>query len=206
MKPFLLTAVFALALLSSATLASESPSFDKIGIGHANIDFVGEDLSGVNLEAEKTLPGRFFLGADLLYFSEYFSTRSVNHDIYEHGSASSYSFLNANLNYKLIESGRFAAYAGVGLSRVNGDALVDGTFSASDTGGGWNVLYGVRYAFTSDIELDLNIRHRDVGDTSDQIVNIGARVYPSKRLSLNVGYTKIDSDFNYLELGASFHF
>ncbi|MGX5915021.1 outer membrane protein [Aliidiomarina sp. Khilg15.8] len=206
MKPFLLMAAFALALLSSPAQASKSPSFDSLGIGHAKINFVGEDLSGVSFDAEKTLPGRFFLSADLLYFSEVFNNRAVDHNLNDHAPTSVYSFLNANLNYKLIENGPFAAYAGVGISHVGGDALVDGMFSASDTGSGWNILYGVRHAFTSDIELDLNIRHRDLGDTSDQIVNIGARVYPSKRLSLNLGYTKIDSDFNYVEFGASFHF
>ncbi|MGX5915022.1 porin family protein [Aliidiomarina sp. Khilg15.8] len=202
----LLSAVSAVSIalfaIPSVAQAAGSPSFDNIGISYADIDFGGVSPDGFTINAEKTLQNSFFLSADLLYFSESRGNQSYSSKV-------DISLFNANINYKLVENDGFVAYAGIGVSHINVDAstsMQGSSYSDSDSETGWNALFGVRQAITSNFELDANIRHMDIADDSDQIINVSARFYPTERVSLNLGYTKIDSNFDYIELGASYHF
>lgn len=193
---------FALFTVPAIAQAADSPSFDNIGISYADIDFGAASPNGFVLSAEKSLQGSFFLSGDLLYFSESESGAGYSSEV-------DISIFNGNLNYKLVQNEGFVAYAGLGVSHINIDmsARVSGSsFSDSDSETGWNALFGIRHAITSNFELDANIRHMDIADDSDQIINVGARFYPTERVSINLGYTKIDTDFDYVELGASYHF
>lgn len=189
--------------IPAAAQATESPSFDNIGISYVDIDFSSRSLTGFAMNAEKTLPFGFFFSADALNFSDDFSDRVVLDGF---SSEAQYSFLSANLNYKLVDRGGFAAYAGAGLSYVEDEVIVRGQFSESKSENGWNILVGIRHAITSVIELDANIRHLNIADSSDQIISVGARLYPSNRISFNLGYTEVHSDFKYIEFGVSYHF
>lgn len=193
---------FAMFAIPSVAQASESPSFDNIGISYADIDFGAMSPDGFTIKAEKSLQKSFFLSADLLYFSE-----SEGNESYSRKA--DISLFNANINYKLVENEGFVAYAGIGVSHINVDSsgsVQDLSYSESNSETGWNALFGIRQAITSNFEIDANIRHMDIADDSDQIVNIAARFYPTERVSLKLGYTKIDTNFDYVELGASYHF
>ncbi|MCC5879248.1 MAG: porin family protein [Idiomarina sp.] len=199
------TVSLALFAIPAAVQAAESPSFDNIGISYVDIDFNSRSLTGFAINAEKTLPFGFFLSADALNFAENFGDRVVIDGVGNEAKYR-YSFLNANLNYKLVDRGGFTAYAGAGLSYVKDEVIVRGQFSDSNSENGWNMLVGIRHAITSVIELDANIRHLNIADSSEQIISVGARLYPSNRISLNLGYTEIHNNFTYIEFGVSYHF
>lgn len=208
MKKLSLYSVISLALFSIQSLAQEisSPSFDNIGVNYANVKGGYNSIDGFSLKAEKSLPHNFFLSGDLLQYSE-----TIRGQI-SGGSFSSKlesSLLHVNANYRFAETRGFIAYVGAGVSylRVKNtfqSSLISGSGSNNDTG--FNILFGVRKAITEQLELDANFRHIDIADGDDQALNIGGRFFASERFSLNAGYTHIDSDFKYFEIGASYHF
>lgn len=199
-----IAAAVSMALLAAPSVAQADtvPSFDHIGLSYADVDLYGASPTGFTIDAEKSLKNGFFLAGDLLYFSESESFQGYSGE-------TDFSFFNANVNYQFVQHEGFVAYAGAGVSYLGVDSSVSyagASMSESDSETGWNAMVGMRQAITSSFELDANVRHLDIGDGTDQVISVSARFFPTERVSLNLGYTNIDSDFTYVELGASYHF
>lgn len=208
MKKVSLYSAIGFALFSTQSFAQElsSPSFDNIGIHYANVKGFDESFSGASLTFEKNLPKNFFISGDLLGFSDSANTQISGINV---NTKVESTLLHLNANYKFAETNGFVVYAGAGLSylRVEATARAQGvSASESDSETGFNLLFGVRKAVTERLELDANFRHIDIADGDDQALNIAGRFFASERFSLNAGYTHIDSDFKYFEIGASYHF
>lgn len=197
-----------LAFLATPSLAqdSQSPSFDNVGISYANVDFGDESSNGFLITAEKSFQEKFFISGNFLNFSES-SNFQMRGDNYR--EKFEISLLHANINYNFFENQGFVAYAGAGISYLEiklSGSHPDQNFNLNEDDTGWNLIAGVRKSISNNFEVDINIRHMDVLIESEQVFNVGARFYPAARFSINAGYTHIDSDFNYMDLGVSFHF
>ncbi|MGX5915007.1 outer membrane beta-barrel protein [Aliidiomarina sp. Khilg15.8] len=217
------------ALLAAPALAQDkvSPSFDKVSIGYADLEYKFASPTGFTLSAEKMVSPSFFISGDFLNYSFSYTRDYIDgerdlinlYEDYRLFIDRDASLFYANGNYIFAKLSGFAAYAGVGVAyqkRSYEDDVVsleidphgrlpDPSSASTDTLGA-NVTLGLRQAIGSYVELDASIRHFEMDGNIDQLISVGARFFPSEQFSIDLGYTHIESDFTLFEIGASYHF
>lgn len=211
MKLSLLTALtlsaFSLSAAAQTSLVpnQHQPSFNFVQADYINydIDSIIGDLDGFAIRGSFELNEQWFTTFDYENVSG-----SVGSDQVTASSKSRELYLN--LGYQFYQRGNTSVYATGGLAWYDAEASYSfpdtpaGGFSDDDTG--FNVLLGVRHRFTEHLEVDASIRHVDIGDGSDQILNLSGRYYINPRFSIDARYTRIDSDISGIGIGASYHF
>lgn len=196
----------ALAMGAPAAALANGPSFDHVGVGYVNFDFDGESVNGYSVDFEKSLSDNFFIGADYFRVQDS-SAGSIGGQNFS--SRIRLGLLNANVGYKFYTTDTLTVYGSAGLTSVDTKVQIttpDFSINESDSDTGWNVQLGFRTRLTDSIELDAYVRHIDIDGEDDQLLGISGRFHITSQLSLGLGYTRIDSDLDYVSLTARFHF
>lgn len=190
---------------SSDLPTQPQPSFDFVQIGYVNYDVsnIIRDMDGLTLRSSYQLGTAFFAAFDY-------------EDISGSGSFGSFRAsgdsrqLFANVGYQFYQQRATSVYVAGGFARSEykgGVRYPDrGWERFSLDGNGFNLMVGARHRFSEQFEIDMSLRHVDVTDDTDQIIDVNARYFFNPRFSIDARYTRIDSNMSGVGFGASFHF
>lgn len=189
---------------SSYLPTEHQPSFDFVQVGYQsyNLDGLSDDLTGFALQGSVSVTDQIF--ADVRY-----EDVSVSSSFQQFRVGADLRQLFANIGYQFYQQGNMSIYAAGGLAWSEVELSESGPndgFRVSESDTGFNLMLGMRYRLTEQLEFDAAVRHVDIADGSDQVLTLAGRYYFTPRFSLDARYTRVDSDLSGYTIGASYHF